>query len=127
MNLPKGYQTVMPYLILKGAERFIDFAKNVFGATELAVYRNDDGSLMHAEIQIGGSTIMLGESNDQWSVQTAGLYVNVEDTDESYRKALNHGATTVMPIEDKEYGRTCGVKDPCGNTWWITAAILQEK
>ena len=120
MNLPKGYQTVMPYLILKDVAAFIDFTKNVFGAEELAVYRNDDGSFMHAEIQIGGCTIMMGQSNDDWGVQNAGLYINVEDTDSTFHKALDAGAMAIMPIEDKDYGRTSGVKDPQGNTWWIT-------
>ena len=120
MNLPKEYQTVMPYLILRDVAAFIDFTKKVFGAEELAVYRNDHGSIMHAEIQIGGSTIMMGQSNDDWSVQNAGLYINVEDTDSTFQKALDAGAMAIMPIEDKDYGRTSGVKDPQGNTWWIT-------
>jgi PhnB protein len=120
MNLPEGYQTVMPYLILKDVAAFIDFTKKVFGAEELAVYRHDDGSIMHAEIQIGGSTIMMGQSNDDWGLQNAGLYINVEDTDSTFQKALDEGATVIMPIEDKDYGRTSGVKDPQGNTWWIT-------
>src|SRR5690554_4450989 len=120
MNLPEGYQTVMPYLILKDVAAFMEFAKNVFGAEELAVYKNEDDSIMHAEIQIGGSTIMMGQSNDDWSIQNAGLYINVEDTDQTFQKAVDEGATVIMPIENKEYGRTSGVKDPQGNTWWIT-------
>jgi len=63
---------------------------------------------------------MMGQSNDDWSIQNAGLYINVEDTDAAFQKALDHGATVIMPIENKEYGRTSGVKDPQGNTWWIT-------
>lgn len=122
MNLPKGYQTVMPYLILSRADTFISFARKVFDAEELAVYRNDDGSVMHAEIQIGGSTIMIGESSDQWPVQNAGLYINVENADAHFERALAHGAKIVMPLEDKDYGRSGGVKDPSGNTWWITEA-----
>ena len=120
MNLPKGYQTVMPYLILRDVAAFIDFTQKVFGAEELAVYRNEDGSIMHAEIQIGGSTIMMGQSNDDWGVQNAGLYINVENTDSTFQKAVEEGATVIMPVEDKDYGRTSGVKDPQGNTWWIT-------
>jgi PhnB protein len=120
MNLPKGYQTVMPYLILRDVAAFIDFTQKVFGAEELAVYRNEDGSIMHAEIQIGGSTIMMGQSNDDWGVQNAGLYINVENTDSTFQKALDEGAIVIMPVENKDYGRTSGVKDPQGNTWWIT-------
>ena len=126
MELPKGYQTVMPYLILKGVQEFIDFTKEVFGAEELGIYKNDEGSIMHAEIQIGGSTIMIGESGNEWGIQNAGLYINVENTDAAFQKALDYGAEVVMPIEDKEYGRTGGVKDPQGNTWWITQSLGQE-
>lgn len=120
MNLPKGYQTVMPYLILREVAGFIDFTKKVFEAGELSIYKNEDGGIMHAEINIGGSTLMVGESNDAWSVQNAGLYINVENTDQTFQKALDQGAEVVMPISDKEYGRTSGIKDPYGNTWWIT-------
>lgn len=120
MNLPEGYQTVMPYLILIEVASFMDFVREVFGASELAVYKQDDGKIVHAEVQIGGSTIMMGESNDDWSVQNAGLYVHVENTDHTFQKALDHGAESIMPVEDKEYGRTGGIKDPHGNTWWIT-------
>ena len=121
MNLPEGYQTVMPYLILKGTDGFINFTKNVFNAKELNVYRNSDGSIMHAEIQIGGSTIMIGEANENWHVQNAGLYINVEKADDHYALAMENGAEVVMGLIDKDYGRTCGVKDPYGNTWWITS------
>lgn len=122
MNLPEGYQTVMPYLILKDVTDFIDFAKNVFGATELAVYKDDNDRIIHSEIQIGGSTIMIGQAGENWSIQNAGLYINVENTDSTFQKALAHQASVVMPIEDKEYGRSGGVLDPQGNTWWITQA-----
>lgn len=123
MNLPQGYQTVMPYLILKDVAAFIDFTKTVFGAEEMAVYNNENGSIMHAEIQIGGSTLMMGQSTEDWGVQNAGLYIHVEDTDGTFQKALEQGATVIMPVENKEYGRTCGVKDPQGNTWWITQTL----
>ena len=122
MKLPEKYQTVMPYLILKGADNFISFAKEVFNAEELSIHRNEDGSIMHAEIQIGGSTIMIGESGGQWAVQNAGLYINVANADETFKKATAKGAEVVMPMEEKEYGRSGGVKDPTGNTWWITQA-----
>lgn len=122
MNLPEGYQTVMPYLILKGIDNFIAFAKDVFGAKELNIYRDDANAVVHAEIRIGDSTLMMGESGDQWGVQPAGLYINVEDADETFNKALEKGAKEVLPVEDKEYGRSGGVKDPFGNTWWITSS-----
>ena len=120
MNLPQGYQTVMPYLILKDVTEFIDFTKKVFGATELAIHKNESGGVVHAEIQIGGSTIMMGQAGENWPAQNAGLYINVENTDITFQKALEHHASMVMPVEDKEYGRSGGIMDPQGNTWWIT-------
>lgn len=113
----------MPYLILKGVKEFIQFAKEVFDAGELNVFRNDDGSIVHAEIQIDDSTIMMGESGPQWGIQNAGFYINVEDADAVFKKAVQKGASVLMELDDKEYGRTGGVKDPFGNTWWITTPL----
>lgn len=122
MELQKGHQVVMPYLVIPNAIKFYDFVKNVFGAEETAKFLNEDKSLMHGEVNIGGSTIMFGNSSDDWTSQPAGLYINVENPDATFQKALQHGATVVMPMSDKDYGRTGGVKDPFGNTWWITAS-----
>ena len=121
MNLPEGYQTVVPYLVLKDVAEFMDFAQKVFGATELSVHKDESADIVHAEIQIGGSTIMMGQANENWPVQNAGLYINVGDADGIFQKALAHQASVVMPIEDKEYGRSGGILDPQGNTWWITS------
>jgi PhnB protein len=118
---PDYYNSVMPYLILEDASGFIEFAKIIFGAEEKASYLNDDGQIMHSEIVIGDSTIMIGQSSNEWPVQTAGLYINVKLADENYQKALEAGASSVMEPSDQEYGRTCGVKDPHGVTWWITS------
>lgn len=121
MNIPQEHQAVMPYLILKGAKKFVDFTETVFGAKVIHTTLRDDGkTVMHAEVQIEGSTIMFAESTDQYAQQTSNMFVYVSDADASYQKALDHGAVSVMPPSDKEYGRACGVKDPCGNTWWIT-------
>lgn len=120
-DIPGYYNAVMPYLILKSVEDFIEFTKIVFGAEEKMRHPDSDGRVVHAEVLIGDSTIMAGESTDQWNIQNAGLYINVNSADEIYQKALNAGAKTVMKLSDQEYGRTCGVKDPSGNTWWITS------
>lgn len=121
MEIQQGHQVVMPYLVIPNAVKFYDFVQKVFGGRETARFLNDDQSLMHGEVNIGGSTIMFGNSSEQWSPQPAGLYIAVEDADETYKKALENGATVVMELSDKDYGRTGGVKDPFGNVWWITA------
>jgi len=123
INLPQGYQRVMPYLILKNAAGFLDFCKVVFDATEKLKHMRDEATIAHAEIQIGESTIMFAEATDQWKTQTAGLFVYVKDADETYKKALDNGAVSVMELADQSYGRSGGISDPCGNTWWITSNL----
>ena len=123
MKIPKTHQTVMPYLILKGASKFIDFTKNVFNAevTQLTYRENDQDVLAHCELQIGGSTIMFADATDNFEPQNANLFVYVDDADKRFQKALDQGATIVMELSNQEYGRTCGVTDPLGNVWWITS------
>ncbi len=120
INIPEGYNRVMPYLILKNPEGFLEFMKNVFGATEKMCHKNEDGSVVHAEIIIGDSVIMIGGSGPEWQPMPAGLYIHVENADETYRKAITAGATSVMEVSDQSYGRSGGVQDVWGNTWWIT-------
>lgn len=122
MNLPAEHQTIMPYLILKGASQFIDFTKIVFGASEThSKALREDGSIMHAEITLNGSTIMVTDETKDWSVQNANLFVYVLNADKTYLKALENGAVSLMGLSDQDYGRTCGVTDPFGNVWWITS------
>ena len=124
MNIPDGYQKIMPYLIVEGAEKFIEFSRNVFEAKEMRkTMRGDGKTIMHAEIQIDGSTIMLADVTQQYKIRPAGLFIYVENADVTYEKAITAGATTVTELSDQDYGRTCGVKDPFGNTWWITSIM----
>lgn len=124
MNLPAGHQSVMPYLILNGAAQFIEFTKKVFDAKDsnTPVLRKDN-TIMHAEILLNGSTIMVTDETKDWVKQTANLFVYVPNADETYQKALDNGATNLMGLSDQEYGRTCGVTDSFGNVWWITSLI----
>lgn len=118
---PEGYPTVMPYLILKHAANFFLFTQNVFGAKEAYREMRDDKVLRHGEVRIGDSIIMFAESTEQFAPSTAGMFVYVENADETYQKALKEGAVSIMPPADQSYGRSCGVSDPFGNTWWITS------
>lgn len=122
VNIPQGYNTVMPYLIVADAEGLMDFLKKVFDAVEKMVVPADNGKIMHAEVTIGDSCIMLANSTEEFSVQNAGLYIHVADVDATYDAAIKAGGTSIMPPDDKEYGRSSGVKDPWGNTWWITTS-----
>jgi uncharacterized glyoxalase superfamily protein PhnB len=120
IQIPVGYNRVMPYLILKGAADFLTFAKEVLGAEEKAKHLKEDGTIMHAEISIGDSMIMVTESSALYGVENAGMFVYVANADDAYNKALKLNATSIMPVADQSYGRSGGIKDPFGNTWWIT-------
>lgn len=121
LAIPGGYQRVMPYLIIKNATDFYNFMQKVFEATEKMKIMRNDSHIMHAELQIGESIIMFADSTDEIKTHTAGLFVYVNDADETYNKALQEGATSVMPMSNQEYGRSGGVQDPFGNVWWITS------
>lgn len=120
LSIPEGYQRVMPYLIMKNAAVFFNFMQKVFEATEKMKIMRDDMHIMHAELQIGESTIMFADSTEEFKPQTAGLFVYVEDADETYNKALEEGAISITAMSNQDYGRSGGVTDPFGNTWWIT-------
>jgi PhnB protein len=123
MKLPKGYQTVMPYLIVKDATKFIDFTKKVFNAIENENMKSmrDEKTIMHGQIVIGDSTIMFADSTEKYQPRTAGLFIYVDNADETYKKAIGEGAIAITELSDQGYGRTGGVSDPFGNVWWITS------
>jgi len=123
LNIPQNYQAVMPYLIVEDAPAFIEFAKEVLGATEQLRTMRDENTIMHAEVNIQGSTVMIAESTDKYATQNAGMFVYVENCDAAYQKALDHGAENIMPPADQSYGRSAGIIDPFGNTWWLTSSL----
>lgn len=122
--IPKGYHSVTPFLAIKDVAQLIDFAKRAFGATELSRFEKPDGSIMHAELKIGDSIIMLGDVSPGQPPSRATLYLYVEDADAVYQQALNAGATSVQKPADQFYGdHTGGVTDPGGNQWWIATHV----
>jgi PhnB protein len=120
-NKHSRYQTVMPYLIVKDAEKFIAFVKDVFDARETYKAMRDVNTIMHGEVMIKESTIMFADATAEYASQSAGLFVYVDDADVTYEKAIASGATIITELSDQPYGRSGGVKDPFGNTWWITS------
>ncbi len=122
--IPESYHTVTPYLIVPRAARLIEFLKSAFDATEGHRSSRPDGAIMHAEVKIGDSVIMMGEPMGEFQPMPSMLYVYVADTDAAYKRALAAGATTMMEPADQFYGdRNAGVKDMCGNLWWIATHI----
>lgn len=121
MNIPEGYNRVMPYLIIKNAEAFLDFTQKVFGATEkMKVLREDEQTIMHAEVFIGESTLMFANSTDDFPVMNCNMFIYVENVDGTHNKALELGAANIMAPSNRDYGRSSGITDPFGNTWWLT-------
>ncbi len=120
-NIPEGYNQVMPYLIVENAAAFMEFTQKVFGAEEKFKAMRDEKLIMHAEISIGSSVIMIADATESYKPQPAGLFVYVDDCDTTYNNALANGATSVSVPADQSYGRSAGVKDAFGNTWWITS------
>ena len=118
------YRTVTPYLLVPDADAELAFLKAAFGGTEANCQRNPDNTVMHAEITIGDSLVMLGQAGGPWKPRAAALYLWVEDVDATYARALEAGATSESEPEDKPYGhRNAGVVDRNGNTWWIGAPV----
>jgi PhnB protein len=121
LNIPEGYQCVMPYLIIENAAAFLDFTQKVFGAVEKHKAMRDEKLIRHGEISIDGSIIMFADATEQFKQQPTSFFIYVDDCDAVYQKALANGATTKSEPADQQYGRSAGVNDAFGNTWWITA------
>src|SRR5262245_27959804 len=118
------YRTVTPYLVVPDADAELAFLKAAFRGIEENCARNPDKTVMHAEIKIGDSLVMLGQAGDRWKPRPAALYLWVDDVDAAYASALRAGATSESEPEDKPYGhRTAGVIDRNGVTWWIGAPV----
>jgi PhnB protein len=127
--IPKGYHSVTPGLALRDTAAAIEFYKKAFGAKEKSRMPGPDGrTIMHAELQIGDSKVMVGEEMPQMghlSPQALGgtpvsLYIYVKDADKVFDQAVRAGATVVMPVADMFWGDRHGsLKDPFGHSWGI--------
>jgi PhnB protein len=121
---PDGYTTVAPYLIVAGASATIDFLKQVFDAAELRRFPDPSGRLMHAEVRIGDTVVMLGDGGEGWPPLPAHVHVYVSDVDATYKRALAAGATSVQePVKKDDEDKRGGVKDAGGTTWWIATRV----
>jgi PhnB protein len=122
--IPDGFHTVTPYLLVSDAARLIEFLKQAFGAEVVRQSTRPDGGILHAQVRVGDSPVMMGEVSGPWQPMPGSLYLYVPDTDAVYRRALRAGASSVMEPADQFYGdRNAGVKDPVGNIWWIATHI----
>jgi uncharacterized glyoxalase superfamily protein PhnB len=121
---PEGYNAVSPYLIVDGASETIAFLQRVFGAVELRRFPDADGRLMHAEVRITDTVIMLADGVESWPPIPSYVHIYVPDVDETYRRALEAGAESVQkPVKKEDEDKRGGVKDSGGTTWWISTRV----
>jgi uncharacterized glyoxalase superfamily protein PhnB len=131
--IPEGYQSVTPMFVFKDARKAIEFYKRAFGAQERFVMPGPDGKgVMHAELRIGSSIIMMGEEHPQETCKSAetiggspvSFYLYLENVDEAFRIALEAGAEVRMPVQDMFWGDRAGtVLDPFGYSWTLATHI----
>ena len=126
--IPKGYNSITPYLVIKGAADAIEFYKKVFGATEVMRMPDPSGRIGHAELKIGDSHIMLADEFPQMGHQSPSVLGNspvsmllyVEDVDSTVERAVADGAQILKPVADQFYGDRSGfIRDPFGHLWGV--------
>ena len=121
---PPGYSTVSPYLIVDGATRTIEFLTRVFDARELRRFPGTDGKLLHAEVRIDDTVVMLADGNAEWPPVPAFVHVYVDDVDAVYERALAAGAASLQePIQMEDEDKRGGVRDAGGTSWWIATRV----
>jgi PhnB protein len=129
--IPKGYEAVIPYVVVRDGAGAIDFYKKAFGATEIMRYE-DGGKVGHAELRIGKGVFMLADEYPDLGYTgpktgerpAAGMMVYVEDVDAVIERAVAGGATIDRPVENQFYGdRAGGIIDPFGHRWYIATHI----
>jgi len=130
--IPKGFHTVTPHLVCRNASKAIEFYQKALGAETRMVHHMPDGKVMHAELKVGDSILMLGEEAPDWNVvspQTLNnspvhLHIYVPDADAVYQRAVAAGCTATMPIADQFWGDRYGqFVDPFGHRWSVATHI----
>jgi len=120
--IPDGYHTITPYFAVRDAAKLMDFLKRAFDAEEVDKLAMPDGTVMHGQMKVGDSMVMIGHvpPDANYPLMPAMLYMYVKDADAAYRKAMQAGGKSVMEPIDQFYGdRSGAVEDPAGNQWWL--------
>ncbi|MFI5134534.1 MAG: VOC family protein [Chitinophagales bacterium] len=122
--IPEGYHTLTTFIAAAGAAHLIDFLKKSFDAKENSIHKTPDGTILHAELLIGDSRLMLSDATTQFPALPAMIYMYTEDVDAVYEKAMAAGGVSLREPTDEFYGdRSAGIKDPSGNQWWMATHI----
>lgn len=121
---PVSYTSVAAYIMADGAQRVIDFLKATFDAEELRRSDGPDGSIMHCEVRIDDTVVMIADGGGNFPAFPVWLHIYVPDVDATYKRALAAGGISVQePDQRGDPDRRGGVKDPAGNTWWIATQV----
>ena len=121
---PQGYNSVSPYLVVDGTGRTIDFLTRAFDGVELCRIPGADGRVLHAEVRIDDTVVMLSDGQQGWPPIPCHVHVYVSDVDATYERALKAGATSVQaPVKKDDPDKRGGVKDAGGTTWWIATKV----
>ena len=130
--IPTGYHTVTPYLIVHDAAKALEFYRKAFGAVELMRFPGPGGKIMHAEVKIGDSPVMLADESPEMGAKSArtlggspiSLMIYVEDVDARVAQAVAAGAKITRPVANQFYGdRTGGIEDPFGYQWYLATHV----
>lgn len=130
--IPTGYHSVTPYITVTNSNEAIEFYKRAFGAQEIMRMSGPGGRIIHAEIRIGDSVVMLSDEHPEMNIKapvtagcnTATLMIYIPDVDASYAKAVAAGAKATMPIQDMFWGDRYGqVTDPYGHRWSLATHV----
>ncbi len=130
--IPDGCSSVSAYLIVKNGRKTMDFYTEAFGATASECLNGPDGAVLHGEVRIGNSTVMISEENPAWNLKSAetmggspvSLHIYVEDVDKAFQRAVAAGCKEIAPVTDMFWGDRYGkVADPFGFQWGIATHV----
>lgn len=121
---PQYHNSVSPYLLVKEPAKLIAFLKAVFDGELILEHNRPDGTLMHAEVRIDDSVVMLGQTSEDWEPQPSMVHIYVPDAEKTYQRALQAGGTSqqepkVSDSDPKDNDLRGGFVGPCGNSWWV--------
>jgi PhnB protein len=122
--IPEGFHAITSYLTVPGVPKLIEFLEKAFDARLIMRMDGPGGAVMHAEMRIGDSIVMMGEPQGPWQPRPCNLYLYVNDCDAAYRSAIEAGAKSLNEPKDQFYGdRTAAIEDLSGNNWWIATHV----